>query len=98
MMSLTTYNGFALGVLHGWHGVLLGLGGSIVFLVSGRQDLGPGVGTGSAFWFFLALLSAGGVIWLGVGAQIWGGALLGTACFCFEVWLIQRWRRRSHSA
>jgi len=29
---------FSVGVLHGWHGIVLGLLGSIVFLISGWQD------------------------------------------------------------
>jgi Flp pilus assembly protein TadB len=83
--------------LHGWHGILLGLLGSVVFLISGRQDVGPGIGmSSSAFWFFLALLSTLGVIWLGIGARIWTGALLGLTFFCLEFWLIRRWRRQSH--
>ena len=89
---------YSVGVLHGWHGVLLGLLGSVVFLVSGWQDVGPGVGmASSAFWLLLALVSAGGVIWLGIGARIWGGALLGVMFFCLEVWLIRRWWRQEHA-
>jgi len=113
---------FSVGVLHGWRGVLLGLLASLVFLVGGRQDLGPrlgminskrtspprwasgqqvvGPGLGmlsSAFWFLLALASTISVIWLGVGARIWLGALLGVAVFCLEIWLIQRWWRRTRS-
>jgi hypothetical protein len=85
---------FSVGVLHGWRGVLLGLAASFVFLFAGRQDVGPGLGmTSSAFWFLLSLTSAGSVIWLGIGASIWGGALLGTAFFCLELWLIRRWWR-----
>jgi membrane associated rhomboid family serine protease len=87
---------FSVGVLHGWRGVLFGLLGAMVFLVSGRQDSRLRFGIGSAFWFFLALLTTGGVVWLGVGAGIWGAALLGMAFFCLEVWLIQRWWRRGH--
>src|SRR5579864_6736286 len=88
---------FSVGVLHGWHGIVLGLLGSIVFLISGWQDVGPVIGMiSSAFWFFLALLSTLGVIWLGIGARIWAGALLGLTFFCLESWLISRWRRQSH--
>jgi hypothetical protein len=87
---------FSVGVLHGWRGVMLGLLGSVVFLISGWQDVGPGVGmVSSAFWFLLALVSTTCVIWLGVGARIWGGASLGVAFFCLEVWLVRRWWRRS---
>lgn len=94
-----TGNEFSVGVLHGWSGVLLGLLGSLVLLVAGRQDVGPGIGmTSSAFWFLLALASTGCVIWLGIGARIWGGALLGIAVFCLEAWLIQRWWRQGHRA
>jgi hypothetical protein len=86
---------FSLGVLHGWRGVLLGLLGSVVFLVSGWQDVGPGLGkTSSAFWFLLALATTCCVIWLGIGARIWGGALLGVAFFCLELWLVWRWWQR----
>ena len=89
---------FSVGALHGWHGVLLGLAASAVFLVSGWQDVGPGIGTiSSGFWFLLALVSAGGVIWLGIGARIWGGVLLGVAFFCLEAWLTWRWLRHGRS-
>lgn len=113
---------FSLGVLHGWHGVLFGLLGSVVLLIAGRQDLGSGIGIvipkrenpppwpsseqvvgprfgvlSSAFWFLLALASTGSVIWLGIVARIWGGALLGAAFFCLEVWLIWRWWRQCRS-
>jgi len=113
---------FSVGVLHGWHGVLLGLVGSVVFLIAGRQDLGPGLGiviskrenpppwpsseqvvgprfgvVSSAFWFLLALAFTGGVIWLGIGARIWTGALLGAAVFSLEVWLIWRWWQQCRS-
>jgi membrane associated rhomboid family serine protease len=88
---------YSVGVLHGWHGVLLGLLASLVFLVSGRQDLRLRFGIGSAFWFLLAVLSSGGVIWLGIGARIWGGALLGVMFFCLEVWLIRRWWRQEQA-
>lgn len=85
------YN-FSIGGLHGWHGALLGLAGSLVFLVAGRQDVRPGIGMiSSAFWFLLAMVSVGGVIWLGVVDRIWGAASLGATIFCSEVWLIQRW-------
>ena len=85
---------FSVGVLQGWHGVLLGLLASAVFLVGGRQDVGPGLGmASSAFWFALALASAIGVVWLGIGAGIWAGALLGLGALCSEVCLIQRWWR-----
>ena len=85
---------FSVGVLHGWHGVLFGLLASVLFMVCGWQDVGPGLGmTSSAFWFLLALISTGSVIWLGIGAWIWGGALLGVAFFCLELWLIRRWWR-----
>jgi hypothetical protein len=115
-------SGFSIGGLHGWRGIALGLAGSVVFLIAGRQDLGPGLGivipkpqnpprwpsseqvfgprlgvVSSTFWFFLALISEGGVIWLGVGARIWGGALLGAAVFYAEVWLIRRWWRQVRS-
>ena len=84
--------GFSLGVLHGWRGVALGLLASVVFLISGRQDVSPGVGmTSSAFWFLLALASACCVAWLGVGSRIWTAALLGAAFFCLEIWLIRHW-------
>jgi hypothetical protein len=64
---------FSVGVLHGWHGVLLGLLGSVVFQVCGWQDVGPGLGKiASAFWFLLALATTGCVIWLGIGAWILG--------------------------
>jgi hypothetical protein len=86
---------FSVGALHGWRGVLLGLAASSVFLFAGWQDVGPGIGmTSSAFWFLLALTSTGGGIWLGIGARIWGGALLGVAFFCLETWLVRRWWRR----
>ena len=94
--DVTAPGEFSVGVLHGWRGVLLGLLGSVVFLIGGWQDVGPGLGTTiSAFWFLLALISTGGVIWLGIGARIWGGALLGTLLFVLEVWLIQHWWRRA---
>lgn len=93
-----TGHGFSVGVLHGWHGVLLGLLASVVFLIGGRQDVGRGIGMlSSAFWFLLALASTGGVIWLGVGGRIWGAILLGVAAFCSEAWLIRRWWRQGHS-
>jgi hypothetical protein len=89
---------FSLGVLHGWHGVLLGLLASAVFLISGRQDVGHGIGMlSSAFWFLLALASTGCVIWLGVGARMWAGILLGVLALCSEAWLIRRWWRQGHS-
>jgi hypothetical protein len=87
---------FSVGVLHGWRGVLLGLVGSLVFLVSGWQDVRRKFGLGSAFWFLLTLISTGGVIWFGIGARIWGGMLLGITVFCLEVWLILRWSRKAH--
>ncbi len=86
-----------LGTLHGWHGILLGLIGSVVFLVSGRQDLGLRAGVGGVFWFFLALFSAIGVICLALGSRIWGGALLGVTALCSESWLIHRWWRQRRS-
>lgn len=85
---------FSVGALHGWHGALFGLAASLVFLGCSWQDLRPAVGASSAFWFLLALASTVGVIWLGVGARIWEGALLGVTFFCLEIWLIQRWWRR----
>lgn len=89
----------SVGVLHGWHGVFLGLLASAVFMVAGRQDVGPGLGvTSSAFWFILALASSISVVWLGVGAGIWGAALLGVTCFCSEIWLIRAWWKRVHSS
>lgn len=85
---------FSIGGLHGWRGVLFGIVGSLVFLVAGRQDVGPGIGmTSSAFWFLLALASAAGVIWLGVLERVWAGTLLGMAFFFLEVWLVWRWWR-----
>ena len=61
-MPSAIYN-FSIGGLHGWHGALLGLASSFVFLVAGRQDVGPGLGmSSSAFWFLLAIVSVGGVI------------------------------------
>ena len=93
---MTAPHEFSVGVLHGWRGVLLGLAASSVFLFAGWQDVGPGPDlTSSAFWFFLALTLTGGVIWLGIGAGIWGGALLGVAFFCLEIWLIRRWWQRT---
>lgn len=86
---------FSVGELHGWHGVLLGLVGSTVFLIGGWQDLKPPASIGAAFWFFLALLFTGGAIGLGIGARIWVGALLGVASLCLEVRLIHRWWRRA---
>jgi hypothetical protein len=83
-------------VLNGWNGVLLGLAASLVFLVSGWQDVRGKVGLGSAFWFLLTLISTGGVIWLGVGSRIWGGMLLGITVFCLEIWLILRWWRKAY--
>jgi hypothetical protein len=92
---VTANNEFSVGALHGWHGVLLGLLASGVFMICGRQDLGaPRFEINAAFWFSLALLSAGGVIWLGVGAGILGAVLLGIAFLCSEVWLIRHWWRR----
>lgn len=85
---------FSVGVLHGWQGVLLGLAGSVVLLISGRQDLGHRSTLGAVFWFFLALLFAGGVVGLGLGAGIWGGVALGVIVLCLEIWFIQRWWRR----
>jgi hypothetical protein len=85
-------NGFSVGGLHGWYGVMLGLLGSALFMISGRQDVGPGVGmTSSAFWFLLALALTAGVTWLAFGARMWGEALTGVAFLCLEVWLIHRW-------
>ena len=86
---------FSVGELHGWHGVLLGLLASAAFLISGLQDLRVlRFSLGAVFCFFLALLSAGGVVWLGIGAGIFGAALLGGTIFCLEVWLIRRsWRK-----
>jgi hypothetical protein len=86
---------FSVGVLHGWHGVLFGLAGSLVFLVSGWQDVKRKFGLGSTFWFLLTLISTGGVIWLGIGARLWSGMLLGITVFCLEVWLILRWWRKA---
>lgn len=94
-------NEFSIGGLHGWDAVLLGLTASALFLLGGWQDLRSRSNIGSAscaFWFLLALASAGCVIWLGVGDRIWGAALLGVALFGFEAWLIQRSWRRRHSA
>ncbi len=112
---------FSVGELRGWYGVLLGLLTSVVLLVAGRQDLGPGLGitipkqknerwpssqqvvgpglgvASSAFWFLPALILSGGVIWLGIGARIWGGAVLGATFFCLEVWLITCWWRQSRT-
>lgn len=83
---------FSVGQLHGWRGILQGLGVSSLCLFAGWQDVGPGRGMiNCAFWFFLALTFTGGVIWLGIGARIWGGALLAVAFFCVEIWLIRRW-------
>jgi hypothetical protein len=88
---------FSVGALRGWHGVLLGLGTSLVLLVAGWQDVGKKFGMGSsAFWFVPSLIFSGGVIWLGIGAEIWGGMLLGITVFCSEVWLILRWWRKAH--
>jgi hypothetical protein len=91
---------FSVGALHRSLAgcVLLGLAGSVVFMISGRQDLGHRFKLGSVFWFFLALLFTGGVIRLGVGAKIWGGAVLGVILLCLEIWFIQRWWRQGHSA
>ena len=87
-------HGFAIGGLHGWRGILLGLAASLALLEAGRQDVSPGIGmTSSAFWFLPALVFAGGITWLGVAGGIWPGALLGLGVFCLEVWLIQRWWR-----
>jgi hypothetical protein len=47
---------FSVGALHGWHGVLLGLLGSALFLIDGRQDWGR-FNAGAAFWFFFSLYS-----------------------------------------
>ena len=90
-LSLMASREFSVGVLHGWRGVLLGLLGSGVFMVSGWQDSRPHFGIGCWLCFFIALYAACGVVWLGIGARIWGGALLGAAAFCLEVWLIWRW-------
>lgn len=91
-MSMATLE-FSIGGEHGWRGILLGLAGCAVFMLSGWQDLKPKFGVGSGFWFFLALFSAGGIIWLGLSSKMWGGALLGSAVFCTEAWLIYRWWR-----
>ncbi len=95
---MTVPGDFSVGALHGWSGVLTGIFGSLLSLLSGWQDLRRRFSLGSVFWFFIALLFAGGVIWLGIGARIWMGALMGAAVFCSEAWLIQRWWRRGHSA
>jgi hypothetical protein len=87
-----TGNEFTVGQLHGWNGILLGLSASAVFLFSGWQDQRRRFGLGSVFWFFLALLCTGGVIWLGFGARIFWGMSLGLVVFGLEVWLIRRWR------
>lgn len=84
---------------------MLGLVGSAVLLLSGRQDLNRArrerldvpFGLGAAFWFSLALLFAGAVAWMGVGAEIWGGAFLGVTLLCLEIWLIYRWWRYDSS-
>lgn len=88
---------FSVGVLRGWHGIVLGLVAAAIFLVSGREELSPPPSWGAAFSFFLALFSTGGVIYLGIGAQIWSGAVLGAASFGLEVWLIWRWWRKAYS-
>lgn len=93
---MTAPHEFSVGALHGWHGVLLGLATSLVLLLAGWQDVGKKFGmASSAFWFVVGLIFSGGVIWLGIGARIWGGMLLGIAVFCLEVWLILRWWRRA---
>lgn len=48
---------------------------------------------GSAFWFFLARLSAAGVALLGLVDRNWEEALLGAVVFCLPVWLIRHWRQ-----
>src|SRR5579863_845156 len=96
---------FSVGALEGWHGVLLGLFGSAVLLLSGRQDLNKArrqkletpFGLLAFFWFSLALFSAGAVVWLGVGARMWGGALLGPTLFCLEVWVLRHWWGKARS-
>jgi hypothetical protein len=88
---------FSLGVLHGWHGIALGLLAAVIFMISGWQDMDPNISGGSTLWFILALTITVDVIWLGVGAKIWAGALLGATFFCLEVWLIWRWWRQGQS-
>ena len=87
---------FSVGVLHGWHGVLYGLIASFLFMVCGRQDLRSRATLAPIFWFSLALTSTAGVVWLGFGARIFGGALLGAVVLCSEVWLIRRWWQRGY--
>jgi hypothetical protein len=85
---------FAIGGLHGWRGALLGLAASGVFMVCGWQDLRPlRFGLSCVFWFLLAVVSGGGVVWLGVVEGNWGEALLGVAALCLDVWLINHWWR-----
>lgn len=94
--GIMSASSFSIGGLHGWQGVLLGTLASVVFLVSGWQDVAPGIGMlSSGFWFFLALLFAGGVAWLGGVDRIRGGPFFGLALFCAEAWLISRWWRKA---
>lgn len=91
-------HGFSIGGMHGWQGILLGLAGSAVFLFCGRQDLRPRIGLASAFWFFLAVLSAAGATWLSLTSSIWGGTLFGLAVLSCEALLIRRWWRQGRPA
>jgi membrane protein implicated in regulation of membrane protease activity len=85
---------FHVGVLRGWPGILIGLLGSGLWLISGRQSLKHESLLGTVFSFLMAFIFIGGAIVLGIGAEIWGGALLGIAFFCLEIWLIWRWYER----
>ena len=85
---------FSVGALHGWKGVFLGLGASTVFALNGVQDFSYRFVFPSAVSFFLAVASAGAVIWLGVGAGMLGAVLLGVLFLCSEFWLMRYWWRR----
>lgn len=64
-------------------------------MLSALQDLRMKANFGAVIWFLVALVFTGAVIWLGIGARIWGGAFLGAASFCLEIWLMQYWWRKA---
>jgi hypothetical protein len=70
---------------------------SVVFLLSGLQDMGPRPGFAVASAFFASIAIVVFLIVSAVAFRLWAEALVGVMALCFEAWLIRRWWGRGHS-
>ena len=74
-----------------WEYLVLSLACAAVFLVSSRQDIGLGATTGVIFGQVMALFVLIAMTVKALLGQWWIEAVISTAAFCAELWLVKRW-------